>query len=211
MQDHASTNPSPSRARSARTLLIAPVLAVAWLCAVMLFTFFRLGVLTFLTGSRLLALLPGAFGIRARRYWYRRTLSACGDDLIVDWLTAFKTPEVRIGRGVYIGSMCWIAEADIRDNVLVASRCAIQGGGRTHGTDRFDVPISQQPGAPVTVVIGPDVWIGTGVTVLADVSEGTVVGAGAVVTDVFTPRSILGGVPARVLRQRGGHPAGGHA
>lgn len=198
MQDHASAD-SRSRTRSA---LIAPVLAIAWTLAVVLWALYRLRVFTFQTASRLLALVPGAFGIRARRYWYRRTLSECGDDLVVDWLTAMKTPQARIGRGVYIGSMCSIAEVEIRDDVMIGSRCAIQGGGRTHGTDRLDVPMRQQPGTLTTVVIGPDAWIGTGATVLADVARGTVVAAGAVVTDVFPPCSILGGVPARVLRQR---------
>jgi acetyltransferase-like isoleucine patch superfamily enzyme len=108
-----------------------------------------------------------------------------------------------VGAGVFIGSMCWVAEADIKDDVMVASRSAIQGGGRTHGMERVDVPMNRQAGAPVTVTIGPDVWIGTGATILADVAPGTVVAAGAVVTTTYPPHSILAGVPARVLRQRG--------
>jgi acetyltransferase-like isoleucine patch superfamily enzyme len=176
--------------------------AAAWTASYGLWLLYRLGAFSFQTASRLLALVPGAFGIRARRCWYRRTLEACGDDVVVDWLTALKTPQARLGQRVHIGSMCWIAEADIRDDVMIGSRCAIQGGGRTHGFDRLDVPMRQQPGTLTTVVIGPDVWIGTGVSVLADVSPGTVVAAGAVVTEPFPPCAILGGVPARVIRQR---------
>jgi acetyltransferase-like isoleucine patch superfamily enzyme len=208
MQVRAPFDPPESASRRTRWLLKAPVVALAWLCAFALWVMHRLGVFSFLTASRLVALFPGALGILARRYWYRRTLAACGDNFVVEWLTALKTPAARVGNGVYLGSMCWVGEVDIRDNVIVGSRSALQGGGRTHGTGRLDVPMSLQPGTVVTVVIGPDVWIGTGVSVLADVAEGTAVGAGAVVTSVFPPFSVLGGVPARVIRRRDGAAAG---
>jgi acetyltransferase-like isoleucine patch superfamily enzyme len=143
-----------------------------------------------------------------RRHWYRRTLVSCGDDLVVDWMGVFKTPEARVGRRVFVGSLCWIAEADIRDNVMIAARTAVQGGGRTHRFDRLDVPMTEQPGDLRAVTIGPDVWIGTGVTILADVAPGTVVGAGAVVTRTFEPNVILAGVPARPVGSRSAAPAG---
>lgn len=53
-------------------------------------------------------------------------------------------------------------------------------------------------------VIGNDVWIGANVMVLRGVTigDGAVVAAGAVVTRDVPPYSIVGGVPARVLRSR---------
>jgi hypothetical protein len=54
------------------------------------------------------------------------------------------------------------------------------------------------------VVIGHDVWLGHGVTVLPGVTigNGAVVGAGAVVSRDVAPYTIVGGVPARLIRER---------
>ncbi|SMX27659.1 Chloramphenicol acetyltransferase [Pelagimonas phthalicica] len=54
------------------------------------------------------------------------------------------------------------------------------------------------------VTIGHDVWIGHGVTVTAGVKIGTgaVIGAGAVVTRDVAPYTVVGGVPARVIKRR---------
>lgn len=54
------------------------------------------------------------------------------------------------------------------------------------------------------VVIGHDVWIGHGATILPGITvgNGAVIGAGAVVTKDVEPYTIVGGVPAKLIRRR---------
>ena len=56
--------------------------------------------------------------------------------------------------------------------------------------------------APIN--IGNDVWIGTRAIILDGVTigDGAIVAAGAVVTEDVAPYSIVGGVPARLIRMR---------
>ena len=65
-------------------------------------------------------------------------------------------------------------------------------------------PILDQPKQDADIVIGDDVWFGTGVTVLAGVTIGShcVIAAGSVVTRDIPPNSVVGGVPAKVLKTR---------
>jgi phosphonate metabolism protein (transferase hexapeptide repeat family) len=54
------------------------------------------------------------------------------------------------------------------------------------------------------VVIGHDTWIGHGVTILPGVTigNGAVIGAGAVVSKDVAPYTVVGGVPAKLIRER---------
>lgn len=74
----------------------------------------------------------------------------------------------------------------------------------SHGFEEAGVPIRDQPLsriAPVRICRGA--WLGENVVVLPGVTigEGAVVGANAVVRKDVAPRSIVAGVPARLIRQ----------
>jgi acetyltransferase-like isoleucine patch superfamily enzyme len=75
-----------------------------------------------------------------------------------------------------------------------------------HTFVRRDLPIRSQPTEELPITIGDDVWLGASAIVLGGVSigEGSVVGAGSVVTQDLPPYSIARGVPARVVGVRGG-------
>ena len=55
-----------------------------------------------------------------------------------------------------------------------------------------------------SVIIGNDVWIGNGASIMEGVTigDGAIVAAGAVVTRNIDPYSIVGGIPARVIKYR---------
>lgn len=55
-----------------------------------------------------------------------------------------------------------------------------------------------------TVKIGNDVWIGTGSQILLGVTigDGAIIGAGSVVTKDVPPYSVVGGIPAKVIKKR---------
>ncbi|MFN8018351.1 MAG: acyltransferase [Acidimicrobiales bacterium] len=93
--------------------------------------------------------------------------------------------KVRIGSGVRIASYA----------VLV---------GENHGIDDLDLPIAIQPLTSEGIVVEDDVWIGANTTITDGVTIGahSVVAAGAVVTSDVAPWSVVGGVPARLLRDR---------
>lgn len=95
---------------------------------------------------------------------------------------------------------------EIGDNVLVGGMTAIIG--YSHEFEDHAQPIIQQPITAKGIRIGDDVWLGAHVTVLDGVriGDGAVVGAGSVVTHDVPPYTIVAGVPAKVLRERGQHP-----
>ncbi|HBI15603.1 MAG TPA: hypothetical protein DDY20_08840 [Desulfobulbaceae bacterium] len=73
----------------------------------------------------------------------------------------------------------------------------------SHGIAR-ELRIDQQPCSEYPVCIGCDVWLGTKVTVLAGVTigDGAIIAAHSVVNKDVAPYEIVGGVPARFIRNR---------
>ena len=73
-----------------------------------------------------------------------------------------------------------------------------------HGFYTRDIPTKQQDYLEAPIVIGNDVWIGGGSIILAGVTigDGAVIAAGAVVNKDVPAYTIVGGVPAKVLKNR---------
>jgi acetyltransferase-like isoleucine patch superfamily enzyme len=119
-----------------------------------------------------------------------------------------------IGDDVYIGKQVHIeANCEIGDYCLIANRVAIIGR-HDHDFSKPGFPVRYAPWVASRrfvspfgdekAVIGSDVWVGYGVTVLTGVTigRGAIVAAGAVVTRDIPPYAIAAGIPARVVGQR---------
>jgi len=119
---------------------------------------------------------------------------------------ATAVPQLILGNNIDIGWMTTIAvgtKVVLGDNVRIAGR-ALLAGYPGHPVDRKDralgLPETDAQAADIT--IEKDVWLATGVSVMAGVriGEGTIVAAGSVVTHDLPPMVLAGGVPATVIR-----------
>lgn len=104
-----------------------------------------------------------------------------------------------LGADVFINAGCRFQDQGgihIGDRALIGHNCVI--ATLNHNMD----PARRANLLPAPVRIGADAWLGSNVTVLPGVAigEGAVVAAGAVVTHDVAPRTVVSGVPAKLIR-----------
>lgn len=94
-----------------------------------------------------------------------------------------------------------IGPVSIGDHVNLAQGITVTA--LNHNFQKRDQLISQQGICTKKVTIENDVWIGANAVILPGVTIGThsVVAAGAIVTKDVPPYSLVGGVPAKILKQ----------
>jgi acetyltransferase-like isoleucine patch superfamily enzyme len=163
----------------------------------------RLSGFAFLTCAQLLALLPHVFGVITRYEFYRFTLRSCGRNVNVGFGSYFIYRDVEVGDNVLIGAFNTIHHCDFGSYVLTAERCTFLSGPNYHRYQRTDIPMALQGGDLRRIRLGDDCWIGAHCVVMADVGDGSIVGAGAVVVNPVDRYTIVAGVPARPLGRRG--------
>jgi maltose O-acetyltransferase len=150
--------------------------------------------------------LPGPEGIWLRAMFYKLLFKHAGPKLLIypgcyiifsHRITAGK--RVAINVGTYLDGRGGIV---FGDNVMIGPRCVLSSC--EHGFARTDVPMCQQPIAYAPITIEDDVLIGGNVCIKGSVTihRGSIVGAGSVVTHDVPPYAVVGGVPARIIRNR---------
>ncbi len=154
----------------------------------------------FVFGAELVSVVPGRLGVFVRRAYYRTTLDACAADVHVGFGTLFAHRAAEVQPGVYLGSRCTVGKVTLGRDATIGSNVDILSGRHQHGFGDADVPVQKQEGAFARVRIGANCWLGNSAVVMADVGDGSVVGAGSVVVKAIPPHSVAAGNPAAVKR-----------
>jgi len=113
------------------------------------------------------------------------------------------------GVDVEIGSHCQINQQSRLVNVKIGNQVMIAPEVvflfQLHRTDRIDIPMIEQGtiSFPQTIVHN-DVWIGQRAIIMPglEIGQGSIIGAGAVVTKDVPPYSVVAGSPARIIKER---------
>ena len=151
------------------------------------------------------------------RIWavvYKRAMRHCGKGVYIRPMSSdIKGVEnLSVGDGTSIpkGSVMYCTDAPLttgRKVVFAPRPTIITGDHRIDiiGKHIIDVTVEEKlPENDMPVQIEDGVWVGANVTILKGVTigRGSVVAAGAVVTRSCPPYSIIGGVPAKIIRAR---------
>ncbi len=127
-------------------------------------------------------------------------LSIGGDSYIA--AHAYVTGQVQLGEHTTVNPYAVVrGTVTIGDGVRIGAHASVLGFNHSADPAR---PVYQQPVVSKGIVVGDDVWIGSNAVILDGVTVGehSIIGAGAVVTKEVPPWSVMGGNPARRLRDR---------
>ncbi len=106
---------------------------------------------------------------------------------------------IKVGKNVFINSGCCFQDQggiEIGDDVLIGQQVVI-------ATLNHDLnPKKRANMLPAPVRIGNGVWVGAHATILSGVTigDGAVIAAGAVVTKDVPENTVVGGVPAKLIK-----------
>ena len=112
---------------------------------------------------------------------------------------------IHIGNNVGMGEFCRIGGSggvSIGDNTIIAQYLSLHP--ENHNFSDTSKLIKEQGTTRKAINIGENCWIGAKVTVLAGVTIGNncIIAAGSVVNKSMPDNSIIGGVPAKIIKMR---------
>lgn len=144
--------------------------------------------------------------------FYKKCMKHCGKGVYLrptcSDLKGLYNLSIGDGSSIPKGSVFYCTEAPLtigRKVIFGPNPTIITGDHRINVVGKFIMDSNEKlPENDAPVVIEDDVWCGANVTILKGVTigRGSVVAAGAVVTKSCPPYSIIGGVPAKVLKRR---------
>lgn len=107
---------------------------------------------------------------------------------------------IHLGANVFINSGCKFQD---QGGIFIGDRCLIGHNVVLATLNHFLDPARRGGMIPSPIRLHDDVWVGSGAIILPGVTvgEGAVIAAGAVVTEDVEARTVVGGVPARLLKR----------
>lgn len=149
--------------------------------------------------------------LRGLKYVSIGTRTAFGKNACLTAWDSYKgerfTPSIIIGSNCHFGDFAHISACngiEIGDNLLTGRNVMITDN--SHGTfEQVQLEISPLDRPLVSkgkVVIGKNVWLGANVSVMPDVTigDGAIVAANSAVTKDVPPFTMVGGVPAKIIK-----------
>lgn len=158
--------------------------------------------------------------LELQRSILRRASGAIGERTFVSDLAMVDPESFTLGTGCYIAAHAYVTGAitagndctmnvfsvvrgtvTLGDGVRIGAHTSILGFNHSIAPDR---PVFRQPITAKGITIGDDVWIGSNSVIVDGVRVGShaVIGAGAVVTRDVPDWAVVGGNPARIIRDR---------
>lgn len=144
--------------------------------------------------------------------FYKRSMKYCGKNVYMrptcSDLKGLWNLSIGDGSSIPKGSTFYCTEAPLtigKKVIFGPNPTIITGDHRTNVIGKFIMDSHDKlPENDVPVIIEDDVWAGANVTILKGVTigRGSIIAAGAVVTKSCPPYSIIGGVPAKILKYR---------
>jgi len=112
--------------------------------------------------------------------------------------------QLKIGKHARINENAFLqGSIQIGDYVMIAPNVSIYSKTHNHHDVKAPMVLSGESETK-TVIIEDDVWIGINTVILPGIKigKGSIVGANSVVTKDVAPYTIVGGVPAKLIRSR---------
>lgn len=143
-------------------------------------------------------------------YLLKPLFKSYGKGFIFDPFGNYTYENISVGDDVFIASGATFLSTNstisIGSKVMFGPNVTIIGGDHNSsciGRFMFDV-IEKIPENDLPIVIENDVWVGSGAIILKGVriGRGSIVAAGSLVLREVPPYSIVGGIPAKVLKPR---------
>ena len=172
--------------------------------------------------------LPGKTGSALRYLFARSTMGECGPGVRLVRMLRLIVHEILTSKKRYFWPRVWIEclwwyliigsnckfnrnvslNASVASQISFGKECIIGPGvilrSSNHRSTDLNTHMMYQGHESGSITIGDNVWIGAGAIILPNVKigDGVIIGAGSVVTKSFTTNQVIGGVPAKLIKER---------